>query len=354
MTEKNKKIEQAVDSNPDNQPKDQLHVEAFTLAEQEHQFLTQQAEEQEEEEQFLAQQPEMAQQFIAQQLEKQQFLAHELQRNLFESIHAAHNYGQSEEDLMSKITELNNGGKIGEDILMDACYMTPLGWAACYGYSLVANYLIDNGARTVDHNDIPYLCYAVWKGHPEMAIKFIQNTTDFANVTFYGTKVNLTGKEVLSEIFSEAVRSNEITVIEAAIKRCSNSDLLELVDCDWNGRNAISHAAEMGNVDILILLLNISDSETHFNNADHHNNMTPLMYAAHNDHPLIVKALLQLKADINQISKENKTAIDYAAEKGNTESLLILQNHIAELNREPTGTASRTEVKKINEQDKSL
>ncbi len=68
--------------------------------------------------------------------------------------------------------------------------------------------------------------------------------------------------------------------------------------------------------------------------------MTPSHWTARNGHTEALRCLIELKANVNVIDKYDKTPLDYAIERGHTESANILRENGAK-----TGRALRKEAR---------
>ncbi len=89
---------------------------------------------------------------------------------------------------------------------------------------------------------------------------------------------------------------------------------------DDEGNPPVVWAASAGQADVVNCLIGGTQN---LNTTGSRTGMTPLMWAVYSeyDHPEIIQAFIDKGADVNQRSKDGKTALGWALQKGNTKTV---------------------------------
>jgi ankyrin repeat protein len=115
-----------------------------------------------------------------------------------------------------------------------------------------------------------------------------------------------------------AVKKGSVEIAEQLL--AANADLDAKTK---EGRTALSLAAELGNADLVNLLLD-GEKKANPNIADN-NDYLPLHWAAKTGNTDIAKKLIEAKADVNAKTKEGKSVLEFAQEAGNTDIVTELK-----------------------------
>jgi uncharacterized protein len=93
---------------------------------------------------------------------------------------------------------------------------------------------------------------------------------------------------------------------------------------DEEGNPPVVWAASAGRVDVVNCLIGGTQN---LNTAGSRTGMTPLMWAVYSeyDHPEIIQAFIDKGADVSRRSKDGKTALGWALQKGNTKTVALLR-----------------------------
>ncbi|OPZ79239.1 MAG: Ankyrin repeats (3 copies) [Alphaproteobacteria bacterium ADurb.Bin438] len=155
--------------------------------------------------------------------------------------------------------------------------------------------LINNGAEVndVDYNGVTPLMYAV-----------AGNGSNITNYVKRNIKDVFTGELIKSNFPKEDNKDNSLKIIRMLIEKFDNVNQLDKL-----GKNALSHAAASNNLPEVIYVLAKSNVNFEDNNGN-----TPLFEAiAANQDMNIVKAVLDIGADINYKNKNGMAALSVAA-----------------------------------------
>ena len=110
----------------------------------------------------------------------------------------------------------------------------------------------------------------------------------------------------------------------------SNSKSKNHAGCDPNnedgkGWSAVHYAAEYGRAETLHVLSEACGKDIEFKvDLPDKRGWTPLMCAAGNGHVSVIKALKAIGADLNKQNDEGRTALFWAAARGETDMLRML------------------------------
>ncbi|MBO7454734.1 MAG: ankyrin repeat domain-containing protein [Alphaproteobacteria bacterium] len=150
-----------------------------------------------------------------------------------------------------------------------------------------------------------------------------------------------------------AVESNDIQRIKSLLKQKVNID-----DQDNNGKTALIHAVEKGNIEIIRELINYGKLQSALKvttqglsyadlNKQDNNGWTALMYAVENGNKEIVKILKNVTANANLQNKQMKTALMIAVEKENLDLVNLLVDEKVQIKgkRGRSGKIISTELK---------
>ena len=108
------------------------------------------------------------------------------------------------------------------------------------------------------------------------------------------------------------------------IKYNANSDIK-----DKDGLNALFYATQVRDIKIPLELVTATKD---INVQDKRNKRSPLMEAAQNGHPDVVKELIKKKADLNLQDKDQNTALTSAISNADVEAVRVLVDAGAKLN----------------------
>ncbi|HOX09207.1 MAG TPA: ankyrin repeat domain-containing protein [Candidatus Omnitrophota bacterium] len=168
-------------------------------------------------------------------------------------------------------------------------------------------------ALTAVQNKDSELCNAAMSGDIKKAEKFIRRGA-FVNAK------NCDGKTPLML----ALENSHQYIAEMLIKKGANPNF-----ADPGGTTPLMIAAQKGFVDIVKLLLskgaNPNTQQSNIKSVYSSENKTPIMFAAEGGNTDIVKMLIAKGADVNKKSRDGKTALKIAEEKGFSDVAGILK-----------------------------
>lgn len=243
---------------------------------------------------------------------------------------------------------------------------TVLHLAAKRGFAPMVSILLQNSSRgvradseAVAKNRLTALHYAVAGGHLEAARVLINQGADRQAKNSEGkTACDLAqGKGALAELFWKSSDQTRLhrAVIEGRTARVAQLvDIQSVLDKDSKCMTALHHAAELGNTEVVKILLAKGAAP----NAKTKYWMTPLHFAAIGGHAEVMELLLAPRvpleshrdyrraglvrgAEPKMIDYHSRSAMHYAANSGHTEAVRLLLKHGVRYDRD---TYRKTEL----------
>jgi ankyrin repeat protein len=219
---------------------------------------------------------------------------------------------------------------------------TPLHYAAAFGHTDIAKFLLDNKAQAsaVATNGGTPLLAAAWKGHADVVKLLLSHKADFnAKAETGNTPLHIAAQEGQQEVVALLLASGagltnqnnygETPLHLAAAK--GRKDVVELllasnapVDArDKNGASPLHEAAQNGHQAVVELLLARKADA----NATTETGYTPLHVAALNDHEDVVNCLLTATAEVNIRDNNGLTPLHIAVAQGHDRVAELLRQH---------------------------
>jgi len=165
----------------------------------------------------------------------------------------------------------------------------------------------------------------------------------------YSIKIFLAGADInLPNNFGElpielAIKFNKLQVVQEMLKR--NNITLVL---SKNGYNTLLDACEKDLTEICLLLI---ENGADLNAQDDDQLFTPLMHAVNNGNEIVVKKLIESRADLNIQDVDGNTALHYAVLSENEYILRILLNANAQRDMRNAENLTALDMAKLNEDD---
>lgn len=200
--------------------------------------------------------------------------------------------------------------------------LTPLTWAAGYGYDEIVDFLLTKDGVNPDLEDSEYggtpLLWAAWNGH-ETTVKLLLRTG----------KVNIEVKD--SQYGRTPLSWAAGNGHEAIVKLLLKTGKVDVDAKDSrNKRTPLSFAAGNGHLEIVKLLLNTGKVDVDV--KDNLHERTPLSWAAGSGHEAMVKLLLDTgKVNVNARANEvhlSWTALQYAKKNRHDAVVKLLRSYI--------------------------
>ena len=157
---------------------------------------------------------------------------------------------------------------------------------------------------------------------------FQANVKDLKHLVNCGNKID----QKLS-IFGEApIHKAVLSKLKVAEKSLALHAIIDskanMDNMDSNGWTALHHAAYNGDIESATILIRDGGANV---NAYSNKQRTPLHFAAHNNHKMIIQLLLANGADLEWPDAEKCTPLHIACKRGHTESVALLLNSNANI-----------------------
>ena len=157
---------------------------------------------------------------------------------------------------------------------------------------------------------------------------FQANVKDLKHLVNCGNKID----QKLS-IFGEApIHKAVLSKLKVAEKSLALHAIIDskanMDNMDSNGWTALHHAAYNGDIESATILIRDGGANV---NAYSNKQRTPLHFAAHNNHKVIIQLLLANGADLEWPDAEKCTPLHIACKRGHTESVSLLLNSNANI-----------------------
>gem|GEM_PF-708623 len=195
---------------------------------------------------------------------------------------------------------------------------TPLGFAAMHGNLEVAELLLDwpSGGADVNYenrSDVTPLMLASFEGAPDVVTRLLQA----------GAKVNEENRDGVSALlFAVLMHRPETTrrLLEAGA-----STEVRAAFPEFGFSDPMMLAAARGHLDSVELLIEHGAAIDDLSQMDEIGRVTPLMMAARAGFTEVVKTLIEHGADPKREDDDGKTAIDWARDFGQEETVALLE-----------------------------
>ena len=122
-------------------------------------------------------------------------------------------------------------------------------------------------------------------------------------------------------LFMNAINNKNIDHLNFLLKE--KSSLLDIDNGDKNGKSALMYAAQIGNIPILLMLIEAGAGLEFTTKGD---KATALHLASFNGHTEVVRELVQAGSNIDAITKDGHTALIIAVVQGHVELTKYLLN----------------------------
>lgn len=168
--------------------------------------------------------------------------------------------------------------------------------------------LVDTGMYALDcaneFGDTPLLVAAA-SGHADVVAYLLDAHVDITRVDTEGNDALITASE----------RPGNAVVIRLLLAHGADIDRRNQL-----GRTPLIAAAAVGDLPNVVELLRHNPAL----NAESHDEETALTFAVVNEHPELVRVLVEAGADVHQVDSRGWTALTYARQAGNAEIVDIL------------------------------
>jgi ankyrin repeat protein len=197
---------------------------------------------------------------------------------------------------------------------------TALYYAAFYGFSAMANYLIVTHGENVNAkcgNQGSPLHAASYRGHTEVACLLLD----------HGANINSGDRNDITPLVA-AYRGGHLEAMRVLLEHGA------VADVKYDNYGLISHdASYAGRAKVIELLLRHKADI----NARNLNNWTPLHWALIDGHVEVVQLLVKRGADVNARKSDSYTSLHLASTKGYVEVVQLLLEHGADVNVQTEG-----------------
>lgn len=237
------------------------------------------------------------------------------------------NYGEVVNQLLTAGADPNLKGKLwamlrqqsdDQEVARQYGYITtPLNLAAAFGYADIVRSLLANGAdlSLADEKGALPVNIAIKEGHQSI-IELLKAA---------GASVNEDDREATDAALIGAAKKGHIDILRSALSKGANPNASQLsAGRGKREKTALMFAAEQGHLEAMKQLI---ASGADVNLSDRPNQKlgkTPLMCAAQNNHADIARCLLKSGAAIDTKDKRGQTALFYAVETEATETVEVL------------------------------